>query len=168
MPVEKVSLSLEADVVAEARAEAGGNLSAFVNEALEARLRNRHLRRVLDEFRHEFPPLDPEEAADIRREFDEAQAQALAAAAATEETLVRGTELLNEHPLVAEAVIERGPMRLPVAYVVLADERQPVAAVFADLGEYLKERLTAGWKVQLVIVGRDPRGRSDLAGVVPL
>jgi len=148
MPVEKVSLSLEADVVAEARAEAGGNLSAYVNDALEARLRNRHLRRVLDEFRHEFPPLDR--------------------AAATEEVLVRGTELLNEHPLVEEAVIARGPTRLPVGYVVLADERKPVAEVFAALGEYLTERLSAGWKVQLVILGRDPRGRSDLAGVVPL
>jgi hypothetical protein len=168
MPVEKVSLSLEADVVAEARAESGGNLSAYVNEALEARLRNRHLRRVLDEFRHEFPPLAPEEAEQVRREFDEAQAKALAGAAALEETLVRGTELLNEHPLVKEAVIERGPMRLPIGYVVLADDQRPVAAVFSELGQYLRERLSAGGRVQLVIVGPDPRGRSDLAGVVPL
>jgi hypothetical protein len=168
MPVEKVSLSLEADVVAEARAEAAGNLSAYVNEALEARLRNRHLRRVLDEFRHEFPPLDPEEDARVRREYREATEKALAAAAATEEILVRGTEVLNEHPLVKEAVIERGPMRLPIAYVVLVDEQKPVAEVFSQLGEHLRVRLTAGWKVQLVIVGRDPRGRSDLAGVVPL
>jgi len=168
MPVEKVSLSLEADVVAEARAEAGGNLSAFVNEAVEARLRNRHLRRLLDEFRHEFPPLDPEEDAQVRREFDEALEKARAGAAATEEAVVRGTELLNAHPLVKEAVIERGPMRLPIGYIVLTDEEEPVAQVFSELGDYLKQRLTAGWKVQLVIVGRDPRGRSDLAGVVPL
>lgn len=168
MPVEKVSLSLEADVVAEARAEAGGNLSAFVNEALEARLRNRNLRRVLDEFRHEFPPLGPEEDAQVRRELDEAMGKAVAGAAATEEALVRGTELLNEHPLVKEAVIARGPMRLPIGYVVLADEQRPVADVFTELGEYLKERLSSGWKVQLVVVGRDPRGRSDLAAVVPL
>jgi hypothetical protein len=168
MPVEKVSLSLEADVVAEARAEAGGNLSAYVNEAVEARLRSRNLRRVLDEFRHEFPPLDPEEDAQVRRELDEAFEKAEAAAAALEETLGRGTELLNEHPLVKEAVIERGPMRLPIGYVVLADEQKPVAEVFSELGDYLSERLTAGWKVQLVLVGRDPGGRSDLSGVVPL
>jgi hypothetical protein len=168
MPVEKVSLSLEADVVAEARAEAGGNLSAYVNEALEARLRNRNLRRVLDEFRHEFPPLDPEEDAQVRRELDEALEKAHAAAVATEEVLVRGTDLLNQHPLVKEAVIARGPMRLPIGYVVLADEQRPVDEVFTELGDYLTERLSAGWKVQLVVVGRDPRGRSDLASVVPL
>ncbi len=48
MPVEKVSLSLDAQVVAEARAASGGNLSAYVNEALEARVRNRQLRQVLE------------------------------------------------------------------------------------------------------------------------
>jgi len=167
MPVEKVSLSLEADVVAEARAEAGGNLSAYVNDALEARLRNRHLRRVLDDFRHEFPPLDPEEDAQVRREFDEALDRAETAAIALEDTLVRGTELLNEHPLVREALIARGPLRLPIAYIELADEQKPVAAVFAELDEYLTERLNTGWKVQLVLVGKDVRGRSALAPVVP-
>jgi hypothetical protein len=165
--MEKVSLSLEADVVAEARAESGGNLSAYVNEALEARLRNRNLRRVLDEFRHEFPPLDPEEDAQVRREYDEALEKAEAAAAALDDTLVRGTELLNEHPLVEEALIERGPLRLPVAYVELADEQKPVADVFAELDEYLTKRLNTGWRVQLVLVGKDTRGRSALATVVP-
>jgi hypothetical protein len=167
MPVEKVSLSLEADVVAEARAEAGGNLSAYVNEALEARLRNRHLRRVLDEFRHEFPPLDPEEAEQVNREFDEAMERALAMAAATQQTMIRGTELLNEHPMVQEAVITRGPLRLPIAYVALADEDKPVAAVFAELDEYLAQRLKAGRKVQFVLIGKDPHGRAPLASVVP-
>jgi hypothetical protein len=165
--MEKVSLSLEADVVAEARAESGGNLSAYVNEALEARLRNRNLRRVLDEFRHEFPPLDPEEDAQVRREYDEALEKAEAAAAALDDTLVRGTELLNEHPLVEEALIERGPLRLPVAYIELADEQKPVADVFAELDEYLTKRLNTGWRVQLVLVGKDTRGRSALATVVP-
>src|SRR5215472_18472219 len=167
MPVEKVSLSLEADVVAEARAEAGGNLSAYVNDALEARLRNRHLRRVLDEFRHEFPPLDPEEDAQVRRELDEAMAKAEAAAMALEDTLVRGTELLNDHPLVKEALVARGPLRLPVAYIELADEQKSVATVFAELDEYLMRQLDTGWKVQLVLVGKDTRGRSALAPVVP-
>lgn len=167
MPVEKVSLSLEADVVAEARAEAGGNLSAYVNEAVEARLRNRHLRRVLDEFRHEFPPLDPEEDAQVRKEFDEAMEKAAAAAVALDETLIRGTDLLNEHPLVKEALVARGPLRLPIAYIELADEEKSVATVFAELTAYLTQQLETGWKVQLVLVGRDARGRSALAPVVP-
>lgn len=162
-----MSLSLEADVVAEARAEAGGNLSAFVNEAVEARLRNRHLRRVLDEFKHEFPPLDPQEDARIRREFNEARAKAAAAAEALEDTLVRGTELLNEHPLVEEALVMNGPTRLPIGYVAVADEQQPIASVLSELDGYLQQRLNTGWKVRLVIVSRDPRGRAHLAGVVP-
>jgi hypothetical protein len=165
--MEKVSLSLEADVVAEARAESGGNLSAYVNEALEARLRNRNLRRVLDEFRHEFPPLDPEEDAQVRREYDEALEKALAGAAATEETMIRGTELLNEHPMVEEALVTRGPLRLPIAYVRLADEQKPVGQVFAELDDYLTQRLTTGRKVQFVLVGKDPHGRGPLAPVVP-
>jgi Post-segregation antitoxin CcdA len=167
MPAEKVSLSLDADVVAEARAEAGGNLSAYVNGALGARLRSRHLRRVLDELRHEFPPLDPEEDAKVRREFDEAMEKALAGAAATEATMIRGTELLNRHPMVEEALITRGPLRLPVAYVQLADEQKPVGQVFAELDEYLAQRLGTDRKVQFVLVGSDPRGRAPLATVVP-
>jgi hypothetical protein len=84
-----------------------------------------------------------------------------------DDTLVRGTELLNEHPLVEEALIERGPLRLPVAYIELADEQKPVADVFAELDEYLTKRLNTGWRVQLVLVGKDTRGRSALATVVP-
>jgi hypothetical protein len=112
--------------------------------------------------------MDRKEAEQVNREFDEAMEQARARAAESEEALVRGTELLNEHPLVKEAVVERGPMRLPIGYVVLKDEQHSVAEILSELGTYLRERLSAGWKIQLVIVGRDPGGRSDLAGVVPL
>jgi hypothetical protein len=90
-----------------------------------------------------------------------------AAAAALEDTLVIGTDLLNEHPLVKEALVARGPLRLPIGYVELADEQKPVAVVFAELDEYLAQRLTTGWKIQLVLVGKDVRGRSALAPVVP-
>src|SRR5215472_7837108 len=110
MPVEKVSLSLEADVVAEARAESGGNLSAYVNEAVAARLRNRELRRVLDEFKDEFPPDDDEEVTRVRREFYEGLAKIEAASRELDDILVRGSTLLDEHPLVEEAVIALGSL----------------------------------------------------------
>jgi hypothetical protein len=167
MPVEKVSLSLEAEVVAEARAASGGNLSAYVNEALQARARNRNLRQVLDEFEHEFPPLPPEQAAAIDKEFDDAVARVEAGSEALEVTLVRGTDLLNDHPLVEEAVIALGPLQFPVAYIVLTDEQQPIAAVVSALREHLRQNLDTGWEVRLVIVARDPSGRPSLPGVVP-
>ena len=81
--------------------------------------------------------------------------------------MIRGTELLNQHPGVQEAVIARGPLRLPIAYVALADEDRPVASVFAELDEYLAQRLDTGRKVQFVLVGKDPHGRAPLASVVP-
>jgi len=168
MPVEKVSLSLDADVVAEARAASGGNLSAYVNEALAARQRNRRLRAALDEVKDEFEPGDPEEDARIVREFDEARAQARAAQADLERLLLEGTDTLNEHPLVEEAVIALSPLHLPIAYVVVADEQRPVAAVFTTLGEHLRERFGTAWRVQFAIVSRDPDDRAPLAGVVPL
>jgi hypothetical protein len=122
---------------------------------------------VLDEFRHEFPPLDPEEDAQVRREYREATRRAETAAVALEDTLVIGTDLLNEHPLVKEALVARGPLRLPIGYIELADEQKPVAAVFAELEAYLAQRLNTGHGIQLVLVGRDVRGRSALAPVVP-
>ncbi len=131
-----MSLSLEAEVVAEARAASGGNLSAYVNEALQARVRSRRLRQTLDEFAHEFPPLPPEEDAAIEKEYD-------------------------------EAVVALGPLRLPIGYVVVADERRPVAAVLGELSEHLQQNLATGWVVRLVIVARDPDGRPILPAVVP-
>jgi hypothetical protein len=173
MPVVKVSLSLEADVVAEARAESGGNLSAYVNEALEARMRNRSLRQTLDEFRHEFTPLPPEEEAAFRQQAREAFARVEAGAAALEETLVRAQSALDEHPLVDEAVVTLGPLQTPVAYVVLTEERQPLGALAAELREHLRRSLDTGWEVHLVLVPGNPaepgtRSRPILPGVVPL
>lgn len=167
MPTEKVSLSLDADVVAEARAAAGGNLSAYVNEALEARQRNRHLREVLDEFKHEFEPLDSEEEAEVVREYDEAVAQVQAANRELDRLLLDGTDALNRHPLVEEAVIALGPLRFPIGYVVVADERQPIATVLSELSEHLQRQVPTSWDVRLVIVAKDPLGRPSLPGIVP-
>ncbi len=55
MPVEKVSLSLDADLVARARRVAGHRgLSALVNEALRIKLQHERLRTVLAEMDAEF------------------------------------------------------------------------------------------------------------------
>jgi len=168
MTVEKVSLSLDSQVVAEARAASGGNLSAYVNEALQARGRNQRLREFLDDIEPELEPGDPEEEARIVREYDEAVAQGRAAARDLDRVLRIGTPVLNRHPLVEEGVIALGTMRLPVAYVVVTDEQQSIAAVTATLDEYLKERLKTEWEVQIVIVPKNPDDLAPLAGVVPL
>ena len=58
MPVEKVSLSLDADLVARARRVAGHRgLSALVNEALRIKLQHERLRTVLAEMDAEFGPV---------------------------------------------------------------------------------------------------------------
>lgn len=80
---------------------------------------------------------------------------------------MRGTALLNGHPLVAEAVITRGPMQLPVGYVIVADEQQPIAAVAAELTRHLERHLATGWQVPLAIVARGPHGRAGLTAVAP-
>lgn len=168
MPVEKVSLSLDADVVAEARAASGGNLSAYVNEALEARQRNQRLREYLDDIRPEFEPFDPEESARVVREYDQAVAEARAAARDLDRVLNIGTPILNEHPLVEEGVIVLGSMHLPLAYVVVTDQQQSIAAVTAMLEEYLRERLRTEWAVPIVIVPRHGDERAPLFNVAPL
>ncbi|HEY7198987.1 MAG TPA: type II toxin-antitoxin system CcdA family antitoxin [Candidatus Dormibacteraeota bacterium] len=168
MPVEKVSLSLDAEVVAEARAASGGNLSAYVNDALAARQRNQRLREYLDDIRPEFEPFDPEESARVVREYDQAVTEARAAARDLERVLNVGTRVLNEHPLVEEGVLVLGSMHLPLAYVVVADQRQSIAAVTAALEGHLKERLDTEWEVGIVIVPRHGDERAPLFNVVPL
>jgi Arc/MetJ family transcription regulator len=67
MPVEKVSLSLDADLVAKARRVAGHRgLSALVNEALRIKLQHERLRAVLAEMESEFGPVPAEELARAR------------------------------------------------------------------------------------------------------
>lgn len=74
MAMKKVSLTLDEELVAEAR-ERSGNLSAFVNEALEARLRNARLGQLLAELDAEFGPVPPEVQAQAKRDMDEARAR---------------------------------------------------------------------------------------------
>ena len=61
MAVSKVSLSIEEDVLAEARERAGRReLSAYVNEALQRQLQHDRVGELLAEMETESGPLPPE------------------------------------------------------------------------------------------------------------
>lgn len=67
MTVEKVSLSLDAELVARARRVAGHRgLSALVNDALRIKLQHERLRALLVQMDAEFGPV-PAEALDRAR-----------------------------------------------------------------------------------------------------
>ena len=62
MPVEKVSLSLDAELVARARRVAGHRgLSALVNDAIRIKLQHERLRAVLAAMDAEFGPVPAKE-----------------------------------------------------------------------------------------------------------
>jgi hypothetical protein len=62
MKVEKVSLSLDAELVAQARQVAGHRgLSALVNDALRIKLQHERLRALLAEMTAEFGPVPAQE-----------------------------------------------------------------------------------------------------------
>lgn len=72
MTVEKVSLSLDPDLVAEARELAGrGGLSALVNEGLRLRLQQVRVTRLLDEMDEEFGPVPPSIAKEVAEQWRE-------------------------------------------------------------------------------------------------
>lgn len=72
MTVEKVSLSLDHDVVAEAREFAGrGGLSALVNDALRTRLQQIRISRLLDDMDDEFGPVPEDVAEEVKRQWRE-------------------------------------------------------------------------------------------------
>lgn len=79
MTAHKVSLSLDADLLAEAKDLAGPRgLSSLVNDALRVHLQQVRVSRLLDEMDDEFGPVPPEVAEEVAREWP---AQALAAPA---------------------------------------------------------------------------------------
>jgi hypothetical protein len=68
--VEKVSLSLDPEVVAEARELAGrGGLSALVNDALRVRLQHVRVSRLLDEMDAEYGAVPEAVTEEVRREW---------------------------------------------------------------------------------------------------
>lgn len=72
MAVEKVSLSLDPELVAEARELAGrGGLSTLVNEALRLRLQHVRVTRLLDEMDEEFGPVPASIAEEVAEQWRE-------------------------------------------------------------------------------------------------
>ena len=70
MAVSKVSLSIEEDVLAEARERAGRReLSAYVNEALQRQLQHDRLGELLAEMTAELGPVPEKELARVRRQW---------------------------------------------------------------------------------------------------
>ncbi len=72
MAVEKVSLSLDAELVARARQVAGPRgLSALVSDALRIKLQHERLRALLAEMDAEFGPVPAEELVRARAAWTE-------------------------------------------------------------------------------------------------
>jgi hypothetical protein len=70
--VTKVSLSLDKDLVDQARALAGARgLSALVNEALRIQLQHERIRRLLDEMDEEYGPVPEQVMEEVRQEWPE-------------------------------------------------------------------------------------------------
>jgi Arc/MetJ family transcription regulator len=73
MAVEKVSLSLDSELLARARQAAGRRgLSAFVGDALRIKLQHERLRALLREMDAEFGPVPAEEFERARRTWPDA------------------------------------------------------------------------------------------------
>jgi hypothetical protein len=68
MATEKVSLTLEEDLLAEARETVGARgLSGYVNRALRQQLQHDRLAGLLAELEKETGPIDPEVMEEVRR-----------------------------------------------------------------------------------------------------
>lgn len=63
------TVTLDADAVDSAMELAGGNFSAYVNEALMRRVRLDRLRAMLDEHERRQGPIDPAIVAQVREEL---------------------------------------------------------------------------------------------------
>jgi Arc/MetJ family transcription regulator len=71
MASEKVSITLDPAIAAEARRMAGDSgLSAFVNDVLRWHLQNLRLRKYLAELDEEFGPVPEELREEAKREWD--------------------------------------------------------------------------------------------------
>lgn len=67
MPTEKVSLTLDQRLLAEARESVGSRgLSSFINTALERALQRDRIAKHLNELQEKHGPLDPEMVEEVR------------------------------------------------------------------------------------------------------
>lgn len=72
MPTEKVSLTLEEELLSEAREAVGvRGLSGYVNRALRHQLQHDRLAGLLAEFEEEHGPIDPRVMEQVREEWPE-------------------------------------------------------------------------------------------------
>jgi len=72
MRTEKVSLTLEEDLLAEARATVGGRgLSSYVNRALRQQLQHDRLAGLLEELEREHGPIDVQLMEEVRQAWPE-------------------------------------------------------------------------------------------------
>lgn len=70
MTTEKVSLTLDQDLLAEARAVTGGReLSRYLNRALRNQLQHDRIAGLLAEVEREQGPIDPGVMAEVRGEW---------------------------------------------------------------------------------------------------
>lgn len=70
MGMDKVSLTLEEELVTEARSVAGAKgLSAYVNDALRHKLQRDRLRLLLEELEREHGPIPERVREEVRREW---------------------------------------------------------------------------------------------------
>ena len=73
MAITKVSVSVDADLLAEARELAGRRgLSALINDALRIRLQHARVSRLLDEMDTEFGPVPAEVEEEVRQGWPQA------------------------------------------------------------------------------------------------
>jgi hypothetical protein len=68
MRTEKVSLTLDKGLVAEAREVVGSRkLSSYVNQALRLQLQHDRIAGLLEELEQEFGPIDPQAMEEVRQ-----------------------------------------------------------------------------------------------------
>lgn len=70
MATAKVSLTLEEELLEEARGAVGGRgLSGYVNNALRQQLQRDRVLRLLADLEREHGPIDPKTLAEVRKEW---------------------------------------------------------------------------------------------------